>query len=172
MRRQTDEDFTEFVRAYSTKLLRFAEMLCGERHQAEDIVQHALMQCYPKWQRIDGEPFGYVRRAVVNRFMSQARRHWTREHPADPSAPEWSADSVGDFADAVDERAAVLAALAVLTTRERTVVVLRYSQDLSEADTAALLGIARGTVKSTCARALRKLRLAPDLIDLEVGGPR
>ena len=74
MRRQPDEDFTEFVQAYSTRLLRFAEMLCGDRHQAEDIVQHALMRCYPKWRRIDGEPLAYVRRAIVNRFMSQARR--------------------------------------------------------------------------------------------------
>lgn len=172
MSRLADEDFTEFVRAYSTRLLRFAEMLCGERHQAEDIVQHALMQCYPKWQRIDGEPMAYVRRAVVNRFMSVARRRWSRERPADPSAPEWIVEQPGDFAGDVDDRTAVLAALAALTPRERAVVVLRFSQDLSEADTAALLGIARGTVKSTCARALGKLRLSPDLIDAEAGGPR
>lgn len=172
MRRQTDEDFTEFVQAYSTRLLRFAEMLCGDRHQAEDIVQHALMQCYPRWQRIDGEPLAYVRRAVVNRFMSLARRRSSKERPADPSAPEWAAETTGDFAGGVDERAAVLAALAVLTPRERAVVVLRFSQDLSEADTAALLGVARGTVKSTCARALGKLRLSPDLIEAEAGGTR
>jgi RNA polymerase sigma-70 factor (sigma-E family) len=172
MRGQADEDFTEFVRAYSTRLLRFAEMLCGDRHQAEDIVQHVLMRCYPKWQRIEGEPLGYVRRAVINRFMSQNRRRWSNERPADPSAPEWRTRTIGDFAPHVTDRAAVLAALAELTPRERTVVVLRYSQDLSEADTAALLGVARGTVKSTCARALGKLRLSPDLIDTTQGGPR
>jgi RNA polymerase sigma-70 factor (sigma-E family) len=172
MRRQADKDFTEFVRAYSTRLLRFAEMLCGDRHQAEDIVQHALMRCYPKWHRIEGEPLGYVRRAVINRFMSQARRRWSKERPADPAGPVWAAQSVGDFAPGVQDRAAVLAALAGLTPRERTVVVLRYSQDLSEADTAALLGVARGTVKSTCARALGKLRLSPDLIETTAGGPR
>ena len=170
---QADEDFTDFVRAYSTRLLRFAEMLCGDRHQAEDIVQHVLMRCYPKWQRIEGEPLAYLRRAVINRVMSQARRRWSNERPADPSAPELSTRAIGDFAPHVQDRAAVIAALAVLTPRERTAVVLRYSQDLSEADTAALLGVARGTVKSTCARALAKLRLSPDLIDTTTtGGPR
>jgi RNA polymerase sigma-70 factor (sigma-E family) len=169
-RERTDGDFTEFVRAYSTRLLRFAEMLCGERHQAEDLVQHALMRCYPKWQRIEGDPLAYVRRAVVNRFMSQARRRWNRERVADPQQPGWDSREVADFAPGVQDREAVLAALAVLTARERAVVVLRYSQDLSEADTAAALGIATGTVKSTCARALGKLRLSPDLVDATVGG--
>jgi RNA polymerase sigma-70 factor (sigma-E family) len=159
------------VRAYSTRLLRFAEMLCGDRHQAEDLVQHALMRCYPKWQRIEGEPLSYVRRAVVNRFMSQVRRRMSRERPADPSGPEWTAETVRDFAPGVQDRAVVLAALAGLTARERAMVVLRYSQDLSEADTAAVLGVARGTVKSTCSRALAKLRLSPDLIDATAGGP-
>lgn len=170
-RQRLDEDFTEFVQAYSTRLLRFAEMLCGDRHHAEDIVQHALMRCYPRWSRIEGEPLGYVRKAVVNRFMSQARRRWSREHPADPHGPAWSVP-VDDFAPGVENREAVLAALAGLTPRERTVVVLRYSQDVSEADTAALLGVAPGTVKSTCSRALGKLRLSPELIDTTVGGTR
>lgn len=167
-RADSDADFEEFVRAHSTRLLRFAEMLCGDRHLAEDTVQYALMRCYPRWSRIDGEPLGYVRRAVVNRFLSQSRRRWTRERPSDPHETGWDSRATADFAPGVDTRAAVLAALAGLTAKERAVVVLRYSQDLSEQETADLIGVARGTVKSTTARALGKLRLSPDLI--EVGG--
>ena len=169
-RQRAEADFTEFTRAYSTRLVKFAEMLCGDRHHAEDIVQHALMRCYPKWQRIDGDQLAYVRQAVVNRFMSHVRRRWSGERPTDPHQPGWDHSVVADFAPGVQDREAVLAALGVLTPRERAVVVLRYSQDLSEAETAAVLGIAVGTVKSTCARALKKLRPSSDLIDASMEG--
>ena len=154
MTRTADADFERFVLAQSTPLLRFAEMLCGDRHTAEDLVQQALMRSYPKWHRLSGDPLRYVRRVLVNRFLTQARRRWNNEVPSDP----------------VQTREAVLSALAGLTVRERAVVALRYSQDLSEAETAELLGVAAGTVKSTASRALAKLRLAPDLIDTGVGG--
>lgn len=166
----SDADFEEFVRAQSTRLLRFAELLCGDRHHAEDLVQYALMRSYPKWHRIDTDPLAYVRRAVANRFVSQRRRRWWRERPSDPVEAGWDTRSVADFAPGVDARAAVLAALRALTARERAVIVLRYSQDLSEAETASVLGIAPGTVKSTASRALGKLRLSPELIDATNGG--
>lgn len=170
MTRPTDADFELFVQGQSTRLLRFAEMLCGDRHHAEDLVQQALMRCYPRWHRLDTDPLRYVRRTLVNRFLSQSRRRWRGELPRDAVDTDWDRRAVPDFAPAVHNRAAVLAALAALTAKERAVVVLRYTQDLSEAETAELLGIARGTVKSTAARALSKLRLSPDLIDTTVGG--
>jgi RNA polymerase sigma-70 factor (sigma-E family) len=170
MTRAGDADFELFVKAQSTHLLRFAEMLCGDRHHAEDLVQQALMRCYPKWHRLGDDPLRYVRRAVVNRFLSQARRRWSNELPSDPVENDWDQRAVSDFAPAVQTRETVLAALGALTVKERAVVVLRYSQDLSEAETATLLGMAAGTVKSTAARALAKLRLSPDLIESSVGG--
>jgi RNA polymerase sigma-70 factor (sigma-E family) len=170
MTRTADADFEHFVRAQSTRLLRFAEMLCGDRHTAEDLVQQALMRSYPKWHRLDGDPLRYVRRVLVNRFLSASRRHWSNEVPSDPVDNDWDHREVADFSAEVQTREAVLAALAGLTVKERAVVALRYSQDLSEAETAELLGMAAGTVKSTASRALAKLRLAPDLIDTTVGG--
>jgi RNA polymerase sigma-70 factor (sigma-E family) len=170
MTRTADADFEQFVQAQSTRLLRFAEMLCGDRHTAEDLVQQALMRSYPKWHRLDGDPISYVRRVLVNRFLSASRRHWSNEVPSDPVDNDWDHREVADFAAEVQTREAVLAALAGLTVKERAVVALRYSQDLSEAETAELLGMAHGTVKSTASRALAKLRLAPDLIDSTVGG--
>ena len=160
MTRTADADFERFVLAQSTPLLRFAEVLCGDRYTAEDLVQQALMRSYPKWHKLDGDPLRYVRRVLVNRFLSQARRRWNNEVPSDPVQNDWE----------VQTREAVLSALTGLTVRERAVVALRYSQDLSEAETAELLGMAAGTVKSTASRALAKLRLAPDLIDSRVGG--
>ena len=83
---------------------------------------------------------------------------------------DWDSRAESDFAPAVQTREAVLGALGGLTVRERSVVVLRYSQDISEAETAELLGMAAGTVKSTASRALSKLRLSPDLMETSVGG--
>lgn len=172
MTRTADADFERFVQAQSTRLLRFAEVLCGDRHTAEDLVQQALMRSYPKWHRLDGDPLRYVRRVLVNRFLTASRRHWTNEVPSDPVDNHWDHREVADFSAEVQTREAVLAALAGLTVKERAVVALRYSQDLSEAETAELLGMAAGTVKSTASRALAKLRLAPDLIETTTVGGR
>ena len=128
------------------------------------------MRCYPKWHRLDGDPLRYVRRALMNRFLSQSRRRWSNEVPSDPVDNDWDSRAESDFAPAVQTREAVLGALGGLTVRERAVVVLRYSQDVSEAETAELLGMAAGTVKSTASRALSKLRLSPDLMETSVGG--
>jgi RNA polymerase sigma-70 factor (sigma-E family) len=162
-----DEDFTAFVLARSGRLVHFARMLCGDAGLAEDLVQTALEKAYLRWDRIElGDPFAYVRQAVVNQHLSWARRRLWRERPSGSSAeldeqlgqPVSTDPSVG-----VVRRVAIAEALASLTRRERTVVVLRYVEDLTEAQTAATLGIALGTVKSVNSRALRKLRTAPEL---------
>ncbi|MFG1626187.1 SigE family RNA polymerase sigma factor [Kribbella sp. NPDC049227] len=179
-RRRRDEDFTAFVEARSASLVRFARVLCGDTERAQDIVQSALEKAYPRWERIEhGDPYGYVRRAVLNHHLSWLRRRPWREQGVGGSnelqtAIERQRNSwdrhVGDHAGSVQHHAAMMAALRTLTKRERAVVVLRYVEDLSEAETAAQLGVAVGTVKSTAARALSKLRESPELTDLSIGG--
>ncbi|MGC4936921.1 SigE family RNA polymerase sigma factor [Kribbella sp. DT2] len=165
-----DEDFTAFVHARSARLLHFAWMLCGDKGQAEDLVQTALEKAYPHWDRARaGDPYAYVRRAVANHHVSWLRRRMWREQPVGGSTELDQSTRVGapDGAGAMVESLAITSALAVLTPRERAVVVLRYLEDLSEKETAAVLGLAVGTVKSVTYRALRKLRttsLDPSLI--------
>jgi RNA polymerase sigma-70 factor (sigma-E family) len=165
-----DADFSAFVAAQSARLVHLAELLCGDRHRAEDLVQSALIRAYQRWDRIEGDdPFGYVRQAIVNANRDWWRRRaWREVASADLPEPE----SGTDFASAVDHRESVLRALSMLTQTERNVVVLRYYEDLDEQSTARDLGMALGTVKSTCARALRKLRVSPELTDdLAKGAP-
>jgi RNA polymerase sigma-70 factor (sigma-E family) len=165
-----DADFSAFVAAQSGRLVHLADLLCGDRHRAEDLVQSALIRAYQRWDRIEGDdPFGYVRQAIVNANRDWwRRRRWREVASADLPEPEPGMD----FTSAVDNRAAVLRALSMLTQIERNVVVLRFYEDLDEQSTARLLGMALGTVKSTCARALRKLRVSPELTDeLAKGAP-
>ncbi|WP_329483519.1 SigE family RNA polymerase sigma factor [Kribbella sp. NBC_01510] len=173
-----DDDFTAFVLARSARLVHFARMLCGDAGLAEDLVQTALEKAYLRWDRIElADPFGYVRRAVVNQHLSWVRRRPWRERPSgDASELElYAGDTAGfgatvaDPSGAVERKLAVGAALSTLTRRERAVVVLRYVEDLTEQQTAALLGVAVGTVKSANARALAKLRAAPELSGSYVG---
>ena len=170
-----DADFTGFVVARSARLVHIAHMLCGDRALAEDIVQTALERAYLRWDRIEQQdPFGYVRRAVVNEHLNWRRRRPWREQAVGGTA-ELEAGSphrpVGDHAAGVQYDAVLAAALARLTRRERAVMVLRYVEDLTETQTAQVLGVALGTVKSTASRALTKLRSSPELAEIYVGGP-
>jgi RNA polymerase sigma-70 factor (sigma-E family) len=155
----TDESFAAFVAARSGRLVAHAELLCGHPEQARDIVQTVLTRAYPRWHRIEhDDPYGYLLRAVTNAVTDWWRRaHRRREEPSSPSLPERSVpDPIGAFED----RQVLRELLTQLTTRERTVVVLRYLDDRTERDVADLLGISVGAVKSTCHKALRKLRVA------------
>ena len=177
-----DDDFTAFVLARSARLVHFARMLCGDAGLAEDLVQTALEKAYLHWDRIEmADPFGYVRQAVVNQHLSWVRRRPWRERPSGDASEldlyvgtsaadsDRSVLSVRDPSAAVDRRLAVGAALATLSRRERAVVVLRYVEDLTERQTALVLGVAVGTVKSANSRALAKLRAAPELSGSYVG---
>lgn len=148
-------DFREFVNTRYADLLRLAYALTGSPHEAEDLVQGALLKVMRRWGRVD-DPMPYLRRVMINQRTSLWRRFGAREvvTAAPPDCP------VGDGTGAIDDRQAVLTALRSLPPRMRAVVGLRYVADLSEADTATTLGCSVGTVKSQAAKGLTRLRKA------------
>jgi RNA polymerase sigma-70 factor (sigma-E family) len=153
VRAEHDEAFSAFVAARSRHLLQAAHLLTGDRHRAEDLVQTALTRAYLRWDRIvDEDPEGYVRRTMVNAHIDWWRRKPWREEPTEvlPDRAVTDPDT--------DARAALLAALATLSRRQRAVMVLRYYEDMSEADIARTLGCSPGTVKSAASRATARLR--------------
>lgn len=159
-----DEGFAAFAAANGRRLRHAARLLTGDDARAEDLVQTALARTYLRWDRIRADdPMAYVRRVLVTAHADSWRRKWRHEYPTG-DLPDQVAPG-GDPADAHAERDRLRVALARLTPRERAVVVLRFYDDLSERETAAALGIAVGTVKSTCARALTKLRTSSLLLE-------
>ena len=153
--REHDEAFSAFVAARSRHLLQAAYLLTGDRHRAEDLLQTALTKAYLHWDRIESDdPEGYVRRTLTNAHIDWWRRKPWREEPTEV-LPE---TVVPDAAAAYDVRAVVLDALGRLSRRQRAVVVLRYYEDLSEAQIASVLGCSTGTVKSAASRAMATLR--------------
>lgn len=146
------DDFEQFVAARSVALLRTAYLLTGHHQDAEDLVQAALVKAVPAWPRITGDPEPYVRKIMVRENISRWRRRRWREVYVD-RVPERSA------ADADPSgRLELAAALAQLAPRQRAVVVLRFYEDLTERETAELLGVSIGTVKSQARDALARLR--------------
>jgi RNA polymerase sigma-70 factor (sigma-E family) len=159
------EGFARFVEGRRRALLRTAWLLTGDWALAEDLVQTALARSWPRWERIrrGGDPEFYVRRVMVNTWASWSRRRWRGERPSG-TVPDGQAP--GDMAAEVAVRVAVRAALGSLTARQRAVLVLRVFDDLSEVQVAQVLGCAVGTVKSTMARAVARLREDPRLAEL------
>lgn len=157
-----DADFTSYMEARKASLLRTAYLLTGDRHSAEDLVQVSLAKLYLAWDRVQdrGSIDGYVRRIMVNENNSLWRRGWKKREYATESMPEtWAHDEYDE-----GTRGAVWAAVQTLPKKARAVVVLRYYEQLSEAETAEVLGISVGTVKSQASRALAALReRAPEL---------
>ncbi|ADD44787.1 SigE family RNA polymerase sigma factor [Stackebrandtia nassauensis] len=156
------ENFDDYVRARGDALMRFAYLLCGDRHRAEDFVQEALIRCHRRWRAIerDGDPEPYVRKAVLRQFLSWRRRKVASEHVADEMAKTASGT---DTAQAIAERDAMWRVLATLPRRQRAVLVLRYYEDLPDAQVAELLGCSAATVRVHVSRALAKLREHPGL---------
>jgi RNA polymerase sigma-70 factor (sigma-E family) len=147
--------FRSFVEANGATLLHAARLLTGDHHRGEDLVQTALTKLYLKWGRIDA-PLPYARRALINAHIDQTRRKWWGERPTEVLPEVVGRDSDTSASDSRDELRRLLSGLA---PKERAVIVLRYYCDLSEQDTAATLGMPVGTVKSTCSRALARLRV-------------
>jgi len=153
-----DVAFTAFVAARGAALLRTAYLLTGDHQTGEDLVQTALAKTYAAWPRIrdKGAVEAYVRRTMVTTHTSWWRRHWRGETPTENPPDDESTDPTREH----DERDRIWRHLGRLSERQRAVVVLRFYEDLGEAETAALLGCSRGAVKSHTNRALARLREA------------
>lgn len=149
---EPESTFANFVALRYGDLLRTAYLLTGSHHAAEDLVQASLLKALPRWDGI-AEPMTYLRRVMVNQRVSWWRR--LRRELVRPAVPDSVApDDVGTATD----RAVILAALAGLPPRMRAVLVLRYWEDLTEVQTAAVLGCSVGTVKAQASRGLARLR--------------
>ncbi|MEV6281115.1 SigE family RNA polymerase sigma factor [Kribbella sp. NPDC051770] len=156
----TDADFEGFVTACYPQLVRTAFLLTQDRQLAEDHVQTALLRCWRTWGGIRAaDPYPYVRRTLLNVYFAWWRRSKDR--------PEHLTDTIFEsgvhHGSVLVDNADLLEALRRLPKKMRAIVVLRYFEDLSEADIAAALGCSAGTVKSQSSRALAKLRLDPEL---------
>ena len=158
----TDDEsgFDAFVQARGAALSRTAYLLTGDHHLAQDLVQTALVQAVKHWRRIHTSPEAYVRRAMYHQNISWWRRR------------RFTETSLGSYDGAVpatdpDLRLTLDQALARLTPNQRTVLVLRFYEDLTETETARTLRLSTSTVKSTTRQALARLRtLAPELAEL------
>ena len=152
-------DFEAYVRASQTKHKRLAFLLTGDVHAAEDLLQAAYAKMYPKWDRVRtyDAPDAYLRRVMLSLRTSWWRRHKNREFSVE-ALPDLgaSADHAGDVA----QSQALLQALGALPERQRAAVVLRHWCDVSEAETAQVMGCSVGTVKSTTSKGLAALRTA------------
>jgi RNA polymerase sigma-70 factor (sigma-E family) len=174
MDRDQETEFVAFVEGSARRLLRTATMLTGDRGHAEDLLQTALERTARKWTRLDGAPEAYARvvlaRLATDRWRAlRSRVGEVFGDPPEPSAGAGRHDIAGDIA----VRQALFAAMRSLTPRQRAVLVLRYFDDLTEAQTADALGIGVGTVKSTTSRALARLReIVPDLSPYLQEAPR
>ena len=150
----TEDEAASFVAARRRELARFGFMLTGDRGAGEDLVQEALVRCLPAWGRLDPQGVeAYVRKVMVRLAWKARRQRLTvRSSPghADPAA--------ADIAEVSAELTDLRRALGGLPAQQRVVLVLRYWQDLSEAEIAALLGCRQGTVKSRASRAYAQLR--------------
>ena len=148
--------FDEFAAARGDALLRFAFLLCGDRHLAEDLVQSVLARAFATWSRVSAHDRveAYVRKMVVNEHLS-----WRRRLSSGEVAVAEPADRAAAGRDAFADRDAAWRLLATLPRRQRAVLVLRYYEDLSDAAIAEALGCAESTVRAHAARALATLRL-------------
>ena len=153
---ERDAEFSAYLAARQPSLLRTAYLLTGDRHQAEDLVQTAFAKLYLAWDKVQQRDSldGYVRRILVNEHNSLWRRGWKkREHPSDVMPEQHYHDAYDD-----GRGAALWEVVQTLPKKARAVVVLRYYEQLSEAETAEVLGVSVGTVKSQTNRSLALLR--------------
>jgi RNA polymerase sigma-70 factor (sigma-E family) len=163
---QTRDEFSEFAYARTPHLYRSAWLLCGDPQRAEDLVQETLAKVYVRWHRrlaapIDN-PAGYAQTTLVRTFISTQRRRSNHERPVDVLPDHGHVDGDADL------RIALAVALAELKPLDRAVLVMRYLDDVSVAETANRLGVSPGAVRTRSLRALDRLRsmLGTSLHDL------
>jgi RNA polymerase sigma-70 factor (sigma-E family) len=150
------EEFREFATDRAWPLQQSAYLLCGDWHSAQDVVQETLIKAYRHWPRVKraDNPDAYVRGILLN----EVRDRWRRPEKAVPVESFTAEPAVPDASDDIARRDRVLQALLELPLQQRITVVLRYLEDLTQAETANLLGCSEGTVKSQSSRALATLR--------------
>lgn len=151
----------DVVRDHLPGLLRYATVLVGDGHTAADLVQEVLLRAHVRWNRIAlmERPDLYLRRMVTNEHLSWRRRWHVRTiHPAEDDVLAAHATPQGDHADDVGHDDTMWQHLAALPPRQRTVLVLRYYEGLSDPEIATVLGTTSATVRSHAARALATLR--------------
>lgn len=164
-------DFEQFVTASSDALLRTAYLVVWDPAEAEDLVQDCLLAVARRWPRVRGmdHPYAYARRVLINLALDGASRRTRRRDElavnGSGAVEELADESSTRRLHAVGVRAELIQALGTLPPRQRAVLVLRYFEDLSEAQVAELLGCSLGTVKSTASRGLTRLHaaLSPDI---------
>jgi len=158
-----EDDFGSFVAATAARLHRTAVLLCHDHHLAEDLTQTTYAKLFASWHRVkaSSNPVAYARTTLLRTYFSQQRRRSSTERPSDalPELPVPEPDH--------PRRLDLMRALAELSPRDRAVLVLRYWEDLSVAETAQVLGLKEPTCRARAARALTRLRHHfPDLEDL------
>ena len=160
--------FEEFVRGRSTALLRTSYLLTGDRGAAEDLLQGVLERVSRRWSSIADSPDAYVHRALTNAAVNR----WRRRRPVDLPLLESDHPATDDATDIVAMRDQLIRGLMALPARQRAVLVLRYFDDLTEAETADALGCSVGTVKSQASRGLDRLRALVDTHDVSPADAR
>lgn len=152
-----DAEFEAYMAARQPSLLRTAYLISGDRHTAEDLVQTALAKLYLSWDRVHDRHMldGYVRRIIVNEHNSLWRRAWKKRELSTDTLPD---DRTVTHEHDEGQRDALWEFVQTLPRRQRAVIVLRYYEDLSEAEIAETLGVSVGTVKSQASRALAAMR--------------
>ena len=152
-----DAEFEAYMAARQPSLLRTAYLISGDRHTAEDLVQTALAKLYLSWDRVHDRHMldGYVRRIIVNEHNSLWRRAWKKRELSTDTLPD---DRTVTHEHDEGQRDALWEFVQTLPRRQRAVIVLRYYEDLSEAEIAETLGVSVGTVKSQASRAMAAMR--------------
>ncbi|MFG2044228.1 SigE family RNA polymerase sigma factor [Dactylosporangium sp. NPDC048998] len=152
--------FDEFVGAQLGALLRYATVVTCDPHLAEDIVQDVLVRAQSRWGRIGAveQPEAYVRRMLLNEFLSWRRRATRRATPVRQETLDAAAPTVEDPASLLVKRDAVVAMIAALPPRQRAVIALRFYEGSTDAEIAEMLGCSEATVRSHASRALATLR--------------
>ncbi len=160
---RTEAEFAGFMRGRWSALVRLGYGLTGDQHLAEDLARAALAKAYASWPRVlrSGDPDVYVRRIILNASLGKVRRRRVRERrPADVPEPFPAQGTAAD-----GDRPALVTALMRLPASQRSVVVLRYWMDMTEAQVAAVLGCSVGSVRTQAARALANLRVGEDVAE-------
>ena len=159
--------FEEYAAASWSMLYRSAYLLAGNHADAEDLAQQTLIKAHGAWSKVSGSDSvnAYVRRILTNTFLSSRRPKGRRLELLTDEVPEWggptgTADGAAGTPGTSDERMALWPHVSQLPPQQRAVIVLRYFEDLSEAEIAETLGCSRGNVKSTAHRALKSLKAA------------